>query len=908
MRGDAMPTTRKQAEEEVRGCLGRIISEKKVPVGLCFLVDPQHVITAAHVVAAALKNVDKHQVETPDEMITIVWPYLDDEYHSNAHTVVWSPRPKKDLKNDASDICILKLEKDAPSKVQHQKMVYSSSFEGHQFYAIGSTESDPQGSSVYGELREGPFDNTIMMDVDSQCRSEIDQGYSGGPVYDIDIGGVAGIVVQVKKGVNLARMVPVSVIEKVWDRLPQKPAGPVSEYQSKLLKGLNNEKDLQTILGADFRLSVDTGDQCEPVETLHEYLIDTNQRRAFLIGQAGGGKTISLRRILERLIQSRDGLIPVYINLKKWQERHLLEIIKKSSTDDTDSIINLLLRGFSAAKDTPYETLKEMSSERELLFIVDAFNEVHSSDARKVILEALDNHIFNNNGRDFVVIASRSEPLRSDSWKALRLCEVDEGICCDLLTEKDEDFSTLTNIRKRMVKIPFFLQIALSEGTESLTSRSKAIERFMINEIGLNKTKLDYLCRAVFEIYQHWKSQSIPEDRFKAQLVLVLSSANGNGNSEHEADDIISSLKRKSVLQEDTENNGYIVFDHQLRPDYLASRFLSLVPALESTNIKDVWKEEVFDKVTFDGISEDVLIMALEQLEDTDDTDNFLERVYDWSWKSALSCVTSRLETGEGELRPVDVAITMLVAQKCFDEVPHTRETAKRELNRLPDKIRNQLLKADSITSIIELIPNFDNSPKWYFDWFDFFTKKPVETSESTGSQSFTEYEIRKIVSEHSIKGWSASNVLKRFQQLDPKCQLMLRSFYYAKPPGAVRWRIVHALGSFPEPKNIELIKDAILSDSYWWVQYGAGRSLIECAAKARDTTTKQEIAYWIKQHADKIKNSRVRQEIARTLLITRGDDWQKVMKPVMDRLFELSLESEKEDWINLKNEFFDKN
>src|ERR1035441_7689054 len=106
------------------------------------------------------------------------------------------------------------------------------------------------------------------------------------------------------------------------------------------------------------------------------------------------------------------------------------------------------------------------------------------------------------------------------------------------------------------------------------------------------------------------------------------------------------------------------------------------------------------------------------------------------------------------------------------------------------------------------------------------------------------EDEIARILDQDPITGWTAANVIKRFTHTQSSLMeedlRQLRAYFEARCgdgilDSTIRWRVVHALGSFDTPANASLLFHALDTDTYHWTRYGAARSLMEIAASTKE-------------------------------------------------------------------------
>ena len=181
----------------------------------------------------------------------------------------------------------------------------------------------------------------------------------------------------------------------------------------------------------------------------------------------------------------------------------------------------------------------------------------------------------------------------------------------------------------------------------------------------------------------------------------------------------------------------------------------------------------------------------------------------------------------------VEDALVALLKEKVEDHCYKTRADAVKIARRFSKRIgaRPQLL---------------ENKPAWQNCWKDAYTSKPE--NESASGQV-----IGMIVDSHSIVGWTTSNVLRRFdaQSKNPLPEWaigVLQGVFRARDrrdsddDNAIRWRVVHTLGAFPEAATFDLLLNAFNDRTeYAWVRYGCARSLIEIAVRTKRRKERKE-------------------------------------------------------------------
>lgn len=296
--------------------------------------------------------------------------------------------------------------------------------------------------------------------------------------------------------------------------------------------------------------------------------------------------------------------------------------------------------------------------------------------------------------------------------------------------------------------------------------------------------------------------------------------------------------------------------------------------------------------------------MVPEQLPDDISGDGFLKQVYDWNWSVTVACLANAGLTNETRhSRELATAILYLIAEKMFDPVLRTAVRATNQLkyefpsDPVAAKLRN-IKSLNDVYSVEETVTD----KAWFLKWKKLFMRNALPPLD--------EAEIEQIIDSDSVIGWTAANVIKRFQLGQTELR-QLRAYFWAissdpNPFKAiVRWRIVHALGAFDDPENVKLLFEALNQDSYLWVSYGAVRSLVEIAARTKVETLRTEI---IGELARRVKSVRVKvlEEMGQTMFYQNPPKtWLTVCGHLLESVRDAQTrDSDKERWAKTVQDF----
>lgn len=250
-------------------------------------------------------------------------------------------------------------------------------------------------------------------------------------------------------------------------------------------------------------------------------------------------------------------------------------------------------------------------------------------------------------------------------------------------------------------------------------------------------------------------------------------------------------------------------FDHHLKHDYLASRYL--------ISDRRRWSSPVFATITFDASSFETIVMAMEQIDDSTVADELLRKLYDWNiYGAGYSIAEGRSSRVSAEMQRVILA---MFAERKWDLVMATAQRAVDTLRLIDSEESRKFLAAPSLEDVFGLVRSGPAST-WFAVWRDLFTR-------SFNSPASPD-DIRLLSAPDSVLGWTSANVLRRLNCTENQ-QREIRGFTTSKD-FTVAWRAVHVLGAYPTEANRVALVQSLASDSTH-VRFGATRSLVEMGA-----------------------------------------------------------------------------
>ena len=619
------------------------------------------------------------------------------------------------------------------------------------------------------------------------------------------------------------------------------------------------KKKLQTAFPkpqVEFKLtfkSKSAPDERMPIESLREKTMD--EKRVILRGPAGSSKTITLGKLAGHLLEI-DNIIPLFLNLRDWRKEYSEELSKLESTSQTFNLrLDILLR--VSIVDLNLIMLNDFPANSLKFILLDGLNEVYGENIIRQIIDTLDEYIRLKAPNTYGLMADRLA-LRDflPRWRKYMLNPLDSEEVRREIGE--ETYAHLSQADKNLLESPYFLDQALKSNSPRLGSKAKAIQSFFIDQMGFNKVPLDCLAKSAFNMYNEYHSPSFNAEKFKQEIGI----------------DTWKKLLYAGVVKKPV--NGYTQFDHQLKHDYLSSRYLA--------QNKEIWGMNSFDTVSFQSSSFEPLLMALEQLPDTLQGDEFVRSVYDWNWVAAITCVAKAVRN-ENRFCTQEMAITVLaiISEKLFDPMYWTRRRVRKILNMFPSEIADKFENTKNLKNLVTLVKdiNYERKKRWFLKWKKLFSLLP--------EAPFGEKEIIIITERNSILGWTASNVIKRFNLNDADLR-QLRTIYNSHDENTprdttIRWRVVHALGAFDIKENVKLLFFALDNDSYHWTRYGAARSLVEIAAKTENDNLCRDVIVKLKQRIE-ILPPKVMEEVGRAVFYKEAQaSWYDQVIPLLEKV-----------------------
>ncbi len=618
----------------------------------------------------------------------------------------------------------------------------------------------------------------------------------------------------------------------------------------------------------EFNLEIKTPDVKQSADLLLKFLKDS--RKVVLQGNAGGGKSVLVRRLSSYLVA--EGITPILVDREMWTTEISKELMEKKN-DTLNERLNIILK--ASVVSTTIETIESFSNHSSCI-IVDGLNEIpgsdHGDELQRVIVNTVADYV-QHNLESLAIIADRHTSREFlANWKQVELQKLSDDVVKSIIDENFgvDHYDGLPKENKDILSSAFFLNFALEMDSAELSSKAGTIAEYF-QKIPLNDDELELLSKLVFDAGMKHR-----------QLTFQIEDLEEFGAEK------IKLLKDSGVLR---VKDGKADFNHQLYHEFLFSRHLY--------KNKLLWNHDYFDMVTLKSNSPESLFMTLEQIGDQNYADDFLLAVYDWNWKIAIRTVewNSRMNIKKFSDELVATMLAM-VSMKQQDPVQNTSHSSRNLLASSVLTRAEEFANATTINDIADIVKTVDVKYNWIKEFKELFS--------INRDSSLQEDQILLINSCVSIVGWAATNIMRECK-LDDQNLLQLRTIYNSADSSESfqntrRWRIVHILGNFYTQENVSLLFKALRDDPYHWVRYGSVRSLVEIAANSEEL--RSGILDELSNELENLE-PHLLDEMAKTgFYRTAKGDWVKDFLPLLEKVKGLGDDIHKEKWENRIQEF----
>ena len=353
--------------DQLSASIVRILSLKGTVAGAGFLVADRRVLTCAHVVAQAL-GLAPDLLDIPQVQVQLDLPLIAKGRILNARVVCWQP-PRAD---GGADVAGLELEGNLPTGAQSARLVKADDLWGHPFRVLGFPAGHDDGVWATGVLRGRQATGWVQIEDVKESGYRIQPGFSGAPVWNEELDGVAGMTVaaESRSEIKAAFIIPVDVLVKAWPELGERTSPPCP------YRGLFafREQDAPLFFGR---------------QVFIQRLVEAVQHRCLVavIGPSGCGKSSAVfAGLLPRLRREADWLMASFrpgarpfpalaASLVPTLEPHMSETERLV---EIRRLAEALERGDLSLSEVVARILQKSPEVHRLLLVVDQFEELYT--------------------------------------------------------------------------------------------------------------------------------------------------------------------------------------------------------------------------------------------------------------------------------------------------------------------------------------------------------------------------------------------------------------------------------------------------------------------------------------------------------------------------------------------------
>lgn len=184
-----------------------IHNHHKQIIGAGFLVGKREIATCAHVVRVAL-GLNSTPLNAPNGDVSLSFPFFtQDRLLATVLAEGWDQK---------KDIALLRLNDDLPKGTQPAKLSAAKTLENHSFRVYGFPGKTVKGVWTHGTIKDRRENGQVQLE--SATGYAVQEGFSGGPVFDDDLKKVVGMIVTSDESVRVASMIPVDMLFSVCCR------------------------------------------------------------------------------------------------------------------------------------------------------------------------------------------------------------------------------------------------------------------------------------------------------------------------------------------------------------------------------------------------------------------------------------------------------------------------------------------------------------------------------------------------------------------------------------------------------------------------------------------------------------------------------------------------------------------
>ena len=262
---------------QLTSAIVRIRQANERVVGTGFLVSDKHILTCAHVINAALGRQLNVQ-EEPNQEIHLDFPLVASGKILRGRVVHWiSVKSTSSISSETgADIALLELEDSLPEEAKPIRLVKAENLWKHPFRVFGFPEGQAVGVWTDGIIKDEQGNGRVQIEVPPSSAYHIEPGFSGSPVWDEQLDGVAGMTVAIdplRPESRAAFMTPTTQLINAFPELKEQAISPsilgiggYSLAKNKSKKIASALSDISVLIGerGDEPIELDRGNKVVP--------------------------------------------------------------------------------------------------------------------------------------------------------------------------------------------------------------------------------------------------------------------------------------------------------------------------------------------------------------------------------------------------------------------------------------------------------------------------------------------------------------------------------------------------------------------------------------------------------------------------------------------------------------------
>lgn len=359
----------------------RILGLNNSSIGAGFMIADRHAVTCAHVVSDALAFLKLPETR-PQGIIKIDFPLVSPGKIISAKVIAWQA---------FDDIAVLELTGDIPPEVLPAELLQGDDLWKHPFRTFGFPTGFDNGVWASGRILAREATGWLQIEDTKQTGYFVQPGFSGGQIWDEQLGGVIGMTVaaDTRSGVRAAFVVPIKALVNLWPDLEKQVKRVPSLSDDAPAPGEAPFKGLQYFDVADSSIFFGRNG-------LTKMLLERIRTQRFLavVGASGSGKSSIVRAgVVAALLDQPDWRIHIVTPTSQPLETLALALTSESESVSAAKTLREDMRRDPESLHLYARRLMSDDSKARMLLVVDQFEELftlcHDSTQREAYINNL---------------------------------------------------------------------------------------------------------------------------------------------------------------------------------------------------------------------------------------------------------------------------------------------------------------------------------------------------------------------------------------------------------------------------------------------------------------------------------------------------------------------------------------